>query len=139
MINCKHWYSIDITSFSTDIVTMDNGLRTLTVFIYSHGKICLPCCLNLVKDSFSFWPFTSLSFNNNIASIIPADYNYDGQLDLLVITVDSSEDPNTYLNYFFRTQTGPYFFGTEEGQPDQIVPISGQSQPFVLDTQGDRR
>lgn len=96
------------------------------------------CCLNSVKDSFSFWPFTTIPVSSNIASVIPADYNYDGQLDLLIITVDSTEDPNSYLNYFFRTQTAP-FFGTENGEPDQTSTISGQSQPFILDTEGDRR
>jgi hypothetical protein len=94
--------------------------------------------LNSVKDSFSFWPLVTFSVTDNIASVIPGDLNYDGQLDLLIITVDSTDEPNSYINYFFRTQSAP-FFGPESGQPDLTYTITNQTQPFVLDMQGDRR
>lgn len=116
---------------------MADDLRTLTIFIYSHGKTLYQLNVISPKDSFSFWPLVSFTVDKNIASVIQGDFNYDGQLDLLVITVDSTDSPNSYLQYYFRTQDYP-FFGPESGEPDVSTQISGQTQPFILDTNGDR-
>lgn len=109
----------------TDIVTIDDSLRTITISLYSH-------------DSSSFSTLTSIKLNENIVSVIPGDFNYDGKLDLLVTTQSSSStDPETYLKYFFRTSDSPYF-GKSENTPNMEANIKGLTQPFVFDVDGDR-
>lgn len=114
----------------TDIVSLTDDKLTLTIFIYSH-------------ESFSFWPFVSFSVGNPIAAVIPGDYNYDGLLDLLVITIDTTSNPNSAMGYYFRTQEEPYFFSglANDGvlTANLSYSLENRTQPFVLDTQGDRK
>jgi len=109
----------------TDIVTVDDSLRTLTIMLYSHEK-------------FAFSALGSLTLEENIAAIIPGDFNYDGNLDLLIVTQSpSTTDPVTNLNFFFRSKTEP-FFGLEGNKPDMKESVKGLTQPFVFDVDGDR-
>lgn len=63
------------------------------------------------KGSFSFAPLMDLTFTDPIDSVIPGDYNYDGLLDLLLVSADQDKK-QTNLQYFFRKKASP-FFGIE--------------------------
>jgi len=109
----------------TDIVTLDDNSRALTVYLYSH-------------DTFAFSPLTTLEFQQNVAAVIPGDYNYDGNLDLLVVTQSpGTANPETYLKFFFRNKASP-FFGEDDDKPNLEYTLKGFTQPFVFDIDGDR-
>jgi len=92
-------------------VTLDDNSRALTVYLYSHGLFLLNC-VTYCLDTFAFSPLTTLEFQQNVAAVIPGDYNYDGNLDLLVVTQSpGTANPETYLKFFFRNKASP-FFGT---------------------------
>jgi len=105
----------------TDIIALQDDTKTLNVYLYSHSN-------------FNFTQTVSLVLDNSVASVIPADYNYDGKLDLLVITT-SSDGEETYFEYFFNNQQTPLF----NAQPNLKSTVQGITQPFVIDTQGTRQ
>jgi len=47
--------------------------------------------------------------SNTVAAVIPGDFNYDGKLDMLIVTQTSQTPVTTNLEYFFRTDDSPYF------------------------------
>lgn len=53
----------------------------------------------------------TFAVGNPISAVMPGDYNYDGLLDLLVITVGTSSGSSSNIGYFFRTQSEPFFGG----------------------------
>jgi integrin alpha FG-GAP repeat containing protein 1 len=109
----------------TDIVTLDDSLRTLTIWLYSH-------------DSYSFTQLVTITRSNTVAAVIPGDFNYDGKTDLLIVTQTSQTPVTTNLEYFFRTDDAPYF-GASSNEPNLQKSISGSSvHPFVFDIDNDK-
>ena len=61
-----------------------------------------------LKATFNFATSCDIQFDDPIDSVIPGDYNYDGLLDLLVISsVQGGKQTN--LAYYFRQTEFPYF------------------------------
>ena len=61
-------------------------------------------------DNYGFSPFDTIESDKEIESVIPADYNYDGLLDLLVISKDGND--RMELKYYFgQLSFEPPFFG----------------------------
>jgi len=103
----------------TDIVTLADDSKTLTVWIYNH-------------ENFDFTVLATIEPEYKIVGVIPGDYNYDGKLDLLLVTQTSSAD-STQLLYYIQSSSK---FVALSNQP---AALAGTTQPFVFDVDGDRR
>jgi len=79
----------------TDIVLLSDDQKSLTIYLYSHR-------------SYGFSSFDTIQNDKAIESVIPADYNYDGLLDLLVISKDGDQMELKF--YFGHHSSEPPFF-----------------------------
>lgn len=108
----------------TDFVSISDDLSTLTVFIYSYS-------------SASFWNFTSISLTQSILSITPADYNYDGLLDLM-ITTQNSDGVTMHVSVYYRSMNFPFF--TTQQESDYVpLDLNLEIQPSLFDPKGTRQ
>lgn len=69
--------------------------------------------------------------NHVIDNIIPTDFNYDGKLDILVVSHTS-----TSTDLFMRVYYGD---GISSLSDPEILSYTGTTQPFVADLHGDMR
>jgi len=86
--------------------------------------------------------FDTIQNDRPIESVIPADYNYDGLLDLLLV---SKDDGGMELKYYFgqHHSSGPEPSSFERywmllNSPDIEYTIDSKSVPFLVETNGDR-
>jgi len=104
----------------TDFVSLSDDFKILSVFLYSG-------------DEGSFSLFYQTSFKQKILGVIPGDYNYDGLLDLLVITPKVEADPSPLiLNVLYRKRDFPYFL------IEKKMELESPIMPMAFDAQGDR-
>jgi len=103
----------------TDIVSLADDSITLTVWLYNH-------------ETFAFSILATIKPDNKIVAVIPGDYDYDGKLDLLLVTQTSSGG-STQLLYYIQTSSKFVALST------QPAALTGTTQPFVFDVDGDRR
>ena len=104
----------------TDFVSLSDDLKTLSVYLYS-------------SDDASFSLFYQTSFEQKILGVIPGDFNYDGMLDLLVVTPKTDFDPSPLiLNVLYRNKVSPYF------SIEKIMELDSPIMPIAFDAQGDR-
>ncbi len=81
--------------------------------------------------------YDSIQNDKPIESVIPADYNYDGLLDLLLV---SKVDDGMELKYYFGQHPASFSekYWMLLNTPDIEHTIDSKSVPFLVDTNGDR-
>lgn len=91
----------------------------------------------LTAAAFKYQPGPEFSFDHDIVNVIPADWNGDGRLDLMVMTMAGSSggwwsgnDLHLDMTVLF---TGPEGLGSAGRQQ---LTASEPSQPFVFDDDG---
>ena len=109
----------------TDFVSLSDDHLTLTVFLYS-------------PDSASFWPYYTNSGNQPIASIIPADYDYNGLLDLMVVRSNAKGQDNPFTATVLYQTRDSNHFSDESPESGATTTIDLENHPFVFDVVGDR-
>ncbi|KAJ9055507.1 hypothetical protein DSO57_1003208 [Entomophthora muscae] len=103
----------------TDIILLHDDLKSLQVAIFDDKKS------GFVPSNFAY------SAKSEIVNVVPADWNYDGRLDLLILT---KTDHAKVLNMEILL-----------GSNSVLVPLDGSSyqtsniQPMVVDINGDMR
>lgn len=104
----------------TDFVSLSDDLKTLTVFLYS-------------SDDASFLLFYQTNFKQKVVGVIPGDYNYDGLLDLLVVThTDEQLHSPLTLKVLYHQKDYPYFM------LEKSINLKSPIMPIVFDSEGDR-
>ncbi|KAB5595192.1 Cell division control protein 73 [Ceratobasidium theobromae] len=103
-----------------DILVLSEDQRTVTAYTWHH-------------DSFSYTQSTSVSLfsSGRIVNVVPVDLNYDGRLDLLLMS--SSNDGKTLD--LSSALGGSGSDGLSFSTPRSLPP-SGLPQPIVLDSDG---
>ena len=106
---------------ATDFVSLSDDDRTLTVFVYATNG--------------SFVQYFTKTFSENIIAIIPADYNYDGLLDMMVVTPAGSKASQLSLTIYYGNLGSSRFYPSFNGKFILDTPVL----PFVFDAEGDRK
>lgn len=112
---------------AVDLMTISADGQTLRVHLWDHANF-----------QFQIAPSVQITApeGRKIVSVIPADYNYDGKLDvLLVMQAGSSSQPATLEMLLFL---GAPNSGVSP-VPIQVPAASASAQPFSLDATGDMR
>lgn len=82
-------------------MSLEENQRTVGVHLWDHGRArgyFHFISLMALIDSFEFRSSYQLSFDCNIVNVVPADFNRDGRLDMLVMCGSSTE--NSGLDMF---------------------------------------
>ncbi|KAM3143943.1 hypothetical protein pb186bvf_003994 [Paramecium bursaria] len=136
------------TNKASGIYEVDTGLQNFNGFMVAYGDFNGDKSVDIVtisnpqvNVSILYWTndqFTQVSACDNcvfdpiIAGIIPGDYNYDGLLDLMIVTYNQS----AYNCIFYMQQT------SNDQYPKFIQNISNpngsDTYPFVGDFNGDK-
>ena len=74
----------------------------------NKSDILIVILFNLWIEASKFNILETLDFDSPVEGVIPSDFDYDGQLDFLVISSDSGRT-KAYLELFIRKTTSPYF------------------------------
>ncbi|KAF8352219.1 hypothetical protein F5887DRAFT_874393 [Amanita rubescens] len=98
-----------------DVVSLSEDQRTLALYYWSHADL-------------SFQQLATFRHPNNVLNVVPGDFRHIGKLDILVMSQSpgsSDTDMTLYLSPSFSAS-------------DSIkIPSSTQSQPVVIDVDGD--
>lgn len=83
----------------------DDG-KTVQVFVYSHGKF-ISIFLFIEKDDHDFSSYARISTSGDtITAVMPGDFNYDGKLDLMVVSLNSLKQ--TTIKVYEQSGTGSF-------------------------------
>ncbi|KAK2460674.1 hypothetical protein APHAL10511_007144 [Amanita phalloides] len=101
-----------------DVVSLSEDQRTLALHYWNHAE-------------FSFQQSAFLRHTNKIVNVVPGDFRHIGKLDMLIMS-QRSGSLDTDLTLYRASSNGTF------DVPDHIaIPSSTQSQPIVIDVDGD--
>ncbi|QRV86819.1 T-cell immunomodulatory protein [Ceratobasidium sp. AG-Ba] len=107
-----------------DILVLSEDQRKVTAYLWQHDKFSYTQSVSLVLPS-----------QRRIVNVVPADLNYDGRLDLLLMSEGSDQTLGLDVSLGDVSQKGK---SVNFGSPISI-PLSGLAQPIVLDSAGSMR
>jgi integrin alpha FG-GAP repeat containing protein 1 len=70
---------------------------------YAASRLNVHKFIAFALDNFQFQPSSSIKHHSPIINIVPADFNNDGRLDLLVMSQRKDKDENVMSVYFSDT------------------------------------
>ena len=109
----------------TDFVSLSDDHLTFRVFLYS-------------PDSASFWPCYTDTSDQPVASIVPADYDYNGLLDLMIVRSNPQDQPSPFTATVLYQTRDSDRFSEESPESGATTTLNLENHPFIFDVVGDR-
>ncbi|KAI8873036.1 hypothetical protein GQ42DRAFT_113404, partial [Ramicandelaber brevisporus] len=114
-----------------------NNDKNTDVFMLSDSQRILDLYLWNGNEQLVFSKLASATINLDITNVVPGDYNYDGQLDVLLMvekspSLDSKADEIKMLLYLGDAKTG-------FSKKPIVLPSAKSAHPIVFDYNGDMK